>query len=93
MTTPEQLVFCKGWYVRKPSPNDPKSPRLISPFALIKYNKLQGNLSLHLDLGAHRCADHKQKGNPKCKYSRASPITLKKTLLWQEKEVEGVEKG
>jgi len=58
MTASEQLFFCKGWYVRKPIPNDTKSQRLILPFALIKCNKLWGSLSFHLDLGALRYADH-----------------------------------
>lgn len=57
MTASEQLFFCKGWYVRKPIPNDTKSQRPILPFALIKYNKLWGNLSFHLDPEAHRYAD------------------------------------
>lgn len=85
MTTLEQLFFCKGWYVRKPIPNDPKSQRLILPFALIKYNKLEGNLSLQLDLGAlvlgaHLCLCWPK--NRKCNYSRASPVILKMILLW-----------
>lgn len=82
MTTSEQLFFCKGWYVRKPIPNDPKSQRLILPFVLIKYNKLEGNPILHLDLGdlehIYGYADQK---NRKCKYSRSSPIIIKMILL------------
>lgn len=91
MTTPEQLFFCKGWYVRKPSPNDPKSQRRILPFALIKYNKLEGNLNLHLDPGAHRGADHKPERNPQAQVQESeSHNAHRKKKLKELKRVEEV---